>query len=376
MHDCLIVGGGVIGLSLAYELARRGMTVRVVDRQLPGREASWAAAGILPPAPTRPDATPFERLTALSMRLHADWATRLWEETSIDYGYRRCGGFYLANTASGVDELEQQAAAWRRDGIAVESLSPPAVAELEPAFGDAAESGLLRAALLLPDEVQIRNPRFLQALTAACTARGVEITAGAEVEEFDCDGGRIVAVRTRHGQMAADRFCITTGCWSGLVLARLGVPIAVKPIRGQIVLLSMPEMILRRIAYVGPHYFVPREDGRILVGSTLEDVGFNRQTTSSVIHELLDFALTWVPALREANFERCWAGLRPASGDGLPFLGRVPGLDNAFVAAGHYRSGLILAPATAVVMAQLMQGESPAVDLHAFRVERELVHGG
>jgi glycine oxidase len=376
MHDCLIVGGGVIGLSLAYELARRGRTVRVLDRQLPGREASWAAAGILPPAPTRPDVTPLERLTALSMRLHADWAARLLEETSIDYGYRRCGGVYLANTESGVAELEQQAATWRRDGIAVESLSPAAAAELEPALGDAAETGLLRAALLLPDEVQIRNPRLLQALTAACTARGVEITAGAEVEEFDCERGRIVAVRTRHGQMVAERFCITTGCWSGLVLARLGVPIAVKPIRGQIVLLSMPDMILKRIVYVGPHYFVPREDGRILVGSTLEDVGFNRQTTAAVIHELLDFALAWVPALREADFERCWAGLRPASGDGLPYLGRVPGLDNAFLAAGHYRSGLILAPATAVVMAQLMQGESPAVDLHPFRVERELVHGG
>src|SRR5438552_3319466 len=108
MHDCLIVGGGVIGLSLAYELARRVMKVRVVDRQLPGREASWAAAGILPPAPTRPDVTPLERLTALSMRLHADWATRLFEETNIDYGYRRCGGFYLAHSAGGIAELEQQ----------------------------------------------------------------------------------------------------------------------------------------------------------------------------------------------------------------------------------------------------------------------------
>jgi glycine oxidase len=133
---------------------------------------------------------------------------------------------------------------------------------------------------------------------------------------------------------------------------------------------------LRRIAYVGQHYFVPREDGRILVGSTLEDAGFNRRTTAAVIKELLDFALQWVPALAEADFERCWAGLRPASGDGLPYLGRVPGLENAFVAAGHYRSGLILAPATAVVMAQLIQEESPAVDLHAFRVDRELVHGG
>jgi glycine oxidase len=184
------------------------------------------------------------------------------------------------------------------------------------------------------------------------------------------------AVRTGHGQIVAEQFCISAGCWSGLLLARLGVPIAVKPIRGQIVLLSMPEMILRGIVYVGPHYLVPRDDGRILVGSTLEDAGFNRQTTSAVIQELLDFALAWVPALRGAEFERCWAGLRPATGDGLPFLGRLPELDNAFIAAGHYRSGLVLSCATAVVMAQLMQTEQPAVDLQPFRVERELVHGG
>jgi glycine oxidase len=375
MHDCLIVGGGAIGLSLAYELARRGKRVRVVDRHLPGREASWAAAGIMPPVRSRPDVTPLERLSALSMRLHADWAIRLAEETEIDYGYQRCGGFYLADSDAAERELEQQAATWRQDGIAVESLSPSAVSEMEPALADAAGSGVLRSALFVPDEIQIRNPRFLQALTAACTARGVEITAGAEVEEFECDGGRMRSVRTRHGQLAANQFCITAGCWSGLLLARLGIPIAVKPIRGQIVLLSMPDMILKRVVYVGPHYCVPRSDGRILVGSTLEDVGFNRQTTSAVIQGLLEFALSWVPALRGAEFERCWAGLRPATADGVPYLGRLPGLENAFVAAGHYRSGLILSPATAVVMAQLMQGEQPAVDLHSFRADREMIHG-
>jgi glycine oxidase len=375
MHDCLIIGGGVVGLSLAYELARRGESVRVVDRQLPGREASWAAAGMLPPAPARPEMTPLEQLAALSMRLHADWNARLMEETQIDYGYRRCGGLYLASTPEGAGELEEQAATWRRGGIAVESIAPTTAAEIEPALGDAATSGLLKAALFLPDEMQLRNPRFLQALTAACAARGVEITAGAEVEDFDCSDRRMLSVRTRHGQLAAHRFCITSGCWSGLLLARMGVPIAVNPIRGQIVLLSMPEMLMRRIAYSGPLYLVPRDDGRILVGSTLEDAGFNKQTTAEVIRELLDFAVTWVPALTEANVERTWAGLRPATGDGLPYLGRLAALENAFVAAGHYRSGLILAPATAVVMAQLMQGEKPAVDLAAFRVERELAHG-
>ncbi len=375
MHDCLIIGGGVVGLSLAYELARRGRSVRVVDRGPPGRESSWAGAGIFPPAPPRPDAAPLDQLSALSLRLHADWAVRLRDETEIDNGYQRCGGLYLADTEPLIWELRDTAAKWRSDGVTVEDLWPEMVREIEPFFAAAVERGRLRAAVLLPDEAQLRNPWHLKALVAACEARGVEISSGMEVEEFEIVGGRMQSVRTRHGQLAAEQFCICSGAWSGLLLARAEVPIAVKPIRGQIVLLKLPEQVLRRVVYVGPHYLVPRDDGRILIGSTLEDVGFDRRTTASTVRELLDFALGWSPLLESADVERCWAGLRPASGDGLPYIGRLPGVDNAFVGAGHYRSGLLQAPGTAVLLAQLMHGEPTAFDLHPFRAEREVIYG-
>ena len=168
-----------------------------------------------------------------------------WKRRISTMAISAAAGFIWPHDDPSLRDLDEQAAQWRQDGIAVESLSPSAAGQLEPALADAAQSGLLRAAMLLPDEVQIRSPRFLHALLAACAARGVEITAGAEVDRFVCDQGRMRAVQTTHGEMIADQFCITTGCWSGLVAARLGVPIAIKPIRGQIVLLSLPGDVLQ-----------------------------------------------------------------------------------------------------------------------------------
>jgi len=161
------------------------------------------------------------------------------------------------------------------------------------------------------------------------------------------------------GELAADQFASARAPGPVCCLARAGIPLSIKPIRGQIVLLKLPEQVLRRVVYVGRIIFVPRDDGRILVGSTLEDAGFDRHTTASAVRELLDFAIGWSRSWNPPTSKRCWAGLRPASGDGLPYIGGLPEVANAFIAAGHYRSGLVQAPATAVLVAQLMQGSKP-----------------
>jgi glycine oxidase len=178
------------------------------------------------------------------------------------------------------------------------------------------------------------------------------------------------AVRTSLGTISADRFCIATGAWSAAIARRLGCKADIRPIRGQIVLLANARPVVNRIINEGPRYLVPRPDGRLLVGSTEEDVGFDRGTTAGAIGELLQFALGLVPELKQARMERSWAGLRPATRDGLPYLGRVPGLENAFMAAGHFRGGLQLSTGTAAVMSQLMQGRQPALELGAFRLDR------
>lgn len=369
MDDVLILGGGAIGLSLAYELACGGARVRVVDRGLPGQEASWAGAGILPPAVERPQDHPYEQLTGLSYALHREWAERLREETGVDNGYRRTGGLYVGRSRDEVAALREIAGSYQDRGIEVEAVPPAALADVEPALASAAPP--IEAAWLLPGEAQLRNPRHLKALSIACAARGVRIDAGVEVYEFRLRGGRIDSIATGAGTLQAGKYCVAAGAWTRGLLARLGHAPPIKPIRGQIVLLSASRPILRRIANEGSRYLVPRSDGRVLVGSTEEDVGFEKRVTAEAVGGLIEFALSLAPALAAATVERCWSGLRPATRDGLPYLGGLPGVENLFVAAGHFRSGLHLSTGTAVVMDRLLRGEPPRIDLAPFRIDRD-----
>ena len=367
MHEFLIVGGGVVGLSIAYELAGQGArNVAVIDAGEPGKEASWAGAGIMPPGPPRPR-TPLEQLLAMSNDLHPRWAATLKEETGIDNGYRPCEALYFDRDAGSRESLAACVALWREQGIRHQQLTAHDVERLEPQLKPPPD----KPAYLLPDEYQIRNPRHLQALVAGSIKRGVKIVPHAAAIGFELTGGRVAAVQTDQGAFRAERICLTSGPWTGKLLDQLGIRVAIKPIRGQIALLRTERPLLGRIVNEGRHYLVPRADGRLLVGSTEEDVGFDRTNTQAVIDELLAYASERVPAVRGFAPEKTWAGLRPHSADGLPYVGRVAGIENLFVAAGHYRSGLQLSPATAVVMSKLMRGLEPDVNLDEFRPDRQ-----
>jgi glycine oxidase len=370
MPSCLIIGGGVVGLSLAYELARRGWRVTIVDCGPLGREASWAGAGILPPANAGTALHPLDQLRALSNDLHEDWAQRLLIETAIDTGFRRCGGLYLARTAGEAAALAAMAQTLREEQIACRLLSASELKASESALAHLASSGDLRAAYELPDECQLRNPRHLKALAAACRRLGVEIHEHCEVTEIIPADGQVIAVRTPRGNLTADAFAITAGPWTERILAREHVSTGIFPMRGQMVLFRCERPPFRRVLNEGPRYLVPRDDGYVLAGSTEEEAGFDKSTTSEAIAELSQFAINLVPTLHDATIEQTWAGLRPASYDGFPYIGRMPGLENAFVAAGHFRSGLHLSPGTAVVLADLMCGAMPSIDLSPFRVSR------
>jgi glycine oxidase len=370
MVDVLVIGGGVIGLSIAYELSRYGTRVQVIDRGLLGKEASWAGAGILPPATAEVGAHPYDQLRALSFDLHPVWSERLREETGIDNGFRRCGGLYLATSVGESAALRGFRNQLVAEGIAIEPLDNRALAELEPALADAAQSGRIKAAWLLPAESQLRNPRHLQALVAACRLHGVDLVPNVAAEEFVVGGNRLEGIKTAGGVLRAERYCITSGAWTERLLAGLGVATGILPIRGQMVLFACDQPPFSRVLNEGNRYLVPRDDGRVLAGSTEEEVGFDKRTTDVAIAELTALARGLVPALVSARLEKTWAGLRPATFDGFPYLGRVPGLDNAFVAAGHFRSGLFLSPGTAMLMADLVRGQTPAINLGPFRVGR------
>ena len=370
MHDCLIVGAGAIGLSLAYELACRGRSVRVVERGAVGRESSWAGAGIFPPANQATAIHPLDQLRGLSHRLHVEWSARLLAETGIDNQYQRCGGLYLARELGEAATLRAFAKELKELQIEVIEVPLDSLASLEPALSTVAAKGELRSAWLLPDEVQLRNPRHLQALLAACRQRGVQVDEQTEVVDLPIEQGHLQGVATHQDLLTAERYCLTSGSWTYGLLKRLGIETGIFPVRGQMVLYHTPQPILNHIISEGSRYLVPRRDGRLLVGSTEEEAGYDKRTTAAAIADLTEFAVGLVPALRTASIEQTWAGLRPATYDGFPYLGRIPDLDNAFVAAGHFRSGLHLSPGTAVVMSQLMYGEPPEIDLTPFRIRR------
>ncbi len=369
--DVLIVGGGVIGLSLAWELSQHGAKVCVVDRGQLGMEASWAGAGMIPPGPAESHwagATPFEQLAGLSQRLQRQWHERLLELTGIDNEYCLDGAIHLAFTDDEAQALDEKAVRWQQLGITYQAIDAATLADLEPAL--ASQATQLVRAYLLPEEAQLRNPRHLHALIAACQLAGVDLRPSVAVHKFEVSKNRLTQALTDEGPIRAEQFCLAAGSWSGQLAASLGLDLSVRPIRGQIVLLHGPPGLVRRIINVCPRYFVPRHDGRLLVGSTQDDVGFLKENTAAGVGELMQFAQTIAPDIAQLPIETCWSGLRPATADGLPYLGRLPQYENGWLATGHFRAGLQLSPATAVVMRALMLGQKLPVDVTGLGVDR------
>lgn len=369
--DVVIVGGGVIGLSIAWVLTRAGARVTVLDRQAVGRAASWAGAGMIPPYAERLTTNPTLELRSWSALLYPEWSSELREATGIDNGWDRTGGVDVAATESEADELRSMTGRWRLEHVVYERMGPKDFARVEPALNPE-----LSVAYYLPDRAQIRNPRHLRALEAAFVAWGGRILADSGAIGFDRSGDRVVAVRTSGGSVACGSVVIAAGAWSSGLLAGLGADVPTPPIRGQIVLLRSDRPLIRRIVEHGRMYLVPRRDGRVLVGATEEDAGFDDGATEPAARDLRAEAVRLCPVLADAEVETTWAGLRPGSRDSRPYLGWLPGWRNVVVASGHKRSGIQLAPASAEVVADLVLGRPPQLDLSPFRVDREASEGG
>ncbi|RMF43365.1 MAG: glycine oxidase ThiO [Planctomycetota bacterium] len=366
----LILGGGVMGLSAAWELSRRGFHVTIVDRGPLGRSASWAGAGILPAAPRQNAIDPLEQLKALSHTLHEQWADELRQSTGIDTGFRRCGGIHLGLSPAEAATLAGNRYWWDEHNIAYTRLSPEQLIELEPALQPTVNR-LVGPAWLLPDEYQLRNPWHLRALMEACRRNGVQMLPGTAIERLDVHHGRVRGAMTAQKRsIEADLFLICTGAWARQFLLDLGFPNGIMPIRGQMILYRSTPHLLSHVINVGNRYLVPRDDGRILAGSVEEEVGYVCDTTPEALADLQRWSQSVVPGLQGVPIEASWAGLRPGSFDGLPYIGPIPGLENAMVAAGHFRSGLHLSCGTAVLVADLLTGRQPPIDLTPFRIGR------
>ncbi|MGD8379513.1 MAG: glycine oxidase ThiO [Gammaproteobacteria bacterium] len=350
--DVIVVGGGIIGLMTARELRREGLSVAVLDRGQMGREASRAAGGILSPLYPWRSPQPVAELARWSQEYYPLLARDLLRHTGIDPEW----------TASGLlifdAEARENLAEWSpRAGVHTELIDAEQLAVNEPAL-----AGCARPAVFLPAVAQIETARLLRALCEAVLAEGVPLHQHCPVEEFIRDGSAVAGVRSASRSFHAERVVVACGAWSGQVLSGLGLALPVEPVRGQMLQFAGPPGLLGRILLEDRHYVVPRRDGRILVGSTVEHAGFDTGTTEEARMELREFAVRLLPLLDGAVIQRHWAGLRPGSPNGMPFIGPVPGIPGLFVNAGHYTNGIMLAPSSARLLADQLLERVPILD--------------
>ena len=363
MSDVHVVGAGLIGLGIAYELAKRGAAVTVFDRAEPARAASWAGAGMLAPySEEMPDAAMLA-LCRAGLAAYPAFVDELRERTGVDARFRRDGTLHVALDDAALAQLSAYAATYRANGGDVALLDRTATLTREPLLAKN-----LAGALFVANEAQVDNRRLGRALLAACRELGVRLERVDEVA-LETDARRVRGLRTPYGFTAAATVVNATGAWAG---ALAGVPdrvrIPVRPVAGEMLALAVPGTAMRSLVWLGHRYLVPRGDGRLLVGATVEDRGFDARVTAAGLHDLLDAALAVAPALASFAVVETWAGLRPGSHDGRPYLGATA-LDGYVVASGHYRNGILLTPITARLIAQLIV-DGHADELAAFAPAR------
>lgn len=350
--DFVVIGAGVNGLAAAARLLQQGASVTVLEQGQVGRESSWAGGGILSPLCPWDYPDEVTRLASRGMALFGDYAAALHAATGIDPEYQRSGMLVLPPVDASL------AQSWcTTHGMALRTIL---AAETLP--------GVSGEALLLPEVAQARNPRLMQALKKQVASLGGRIVEHCAVQGIAANGDRVTALATSTGEISADRYIVTAGAWSRQVLGEYALDLNIKPVRGQMLLFKFDAPPLPHIVLQDGLYLIPRRDGHLLVGSTLEEVGFDKSTTTSARDELLRRAITLLPSLREMPIVQHWAGLRPASPRNLPTIGRHPALENLYLNSGHFRYGVTMSPASTEILLNEVNGTPQPFDVTPYRV--------
>jgi glycine oxidase len=363
--DVVIIGGGIMGCAVALRLALRGIGVTVIERGIPGAEASSAAAGILGPQMEAESAGPLLDLGLRSRALYPALAAELRDATGIDIGYVKSGVLAVAFDGAGSADLTARRAWQTSRGLRCEPLSAEQVHALEPALG-----ADVRAALRFPDDGQVSARDLARAFSQAAALAGARFLQGRYVRRVVVQDGVVAGVELDGEVIATGSVVVAAGSWSGLVEGA-GIPAnVVRPARGQLVSIETRPPLFRHVVSVhGRGYLVPRPDGTVLAGSTVEMVGFRKEVTVGGLAEILTLARALVPGLADAPVTGSWSNFRPYTEDHLPVLGHTA-VRGLVLATGHYRNGILLAPVTAEAIAALVETGASPIDLTPFSVAR------
>ncbi len=360
MSDILIIGGGIIGMLTARELSLAGMKVSIIDQGQAGHESSWAGGGIISPLYPWRYSDAVSVLARWSQSYYPELIEEMLSETGLDAELIKNGLLVIS--------AEQEAAvkwskAWQAN---LQLIDKKEVFELEPELS--AQLVTHDKAIWMPEVRQVRNPRLVKTLRQYLMQRNVNFIEQTEVTGFLTGAGKVLGVTSSAGDFKADKVLIAGGAWSANLLK--DKDISVKPVKGQMILYKTNPGTVKRITLSEDRYVIPRRDGRVLVGSTTEHSGFDKSTTLTAREELAKQAARIIPCLHDAQVEHHWAGLRPGSTDGIPYICSVPGIEGLYLNAGHFRNGVVLGPASAHLAADLILNRPLSFDLAPYRIEK------
>ena len=366
----VIIGGGIIGLSIAEDCLRHGLKPVVLDQGPFAKEASWAGAGYLDLRGSSRVGGAFFELCKRSFELFPDWTARLKKESGLDPEFIMSGSLDVATTEGEEAAIKKMEANLKAFGYMGQWVAPKEAVRIEPQL-----SPSIRSAFFLMETSQVRPPRLNRALLQVLQKGGADLREVEPAQDFVVKGNKVTGVKTTKGLIEGDQFVMASGSWSGLLSKKLKLDLAVKPFRGQVLMLRTRPGSLKHILFTGVDkaftYLVPRVDGHLYVGSTLEDAGFEKTTTPEGMEKLKGGVAKLLPGLSDLLIEESWSGLRPGSVDGWPYLGQAPGLEGLWVATGHFTHGLLLSAITGRLVGQALRGERPDMDLSPFAMDRK-----
>ncbi|MGI8556533.1 MAG: glycine oxidase ThiO [Pyrinomonadaceae bacterium] len=364
----LIIGGGIIGLSLARELKRRRIeNIGIIEKNpVCGNESSHAAAGMLAPQSEADEADDFFQFCAASRDLYPSFAAAIFDETGVDVELDQSGTLYLAFNEKDAAELERRFAWQQKANLEVEKLSAAEILKIEPNVSPAIFGGLF-----FPNDWQVENRKLLTALRKYSVENGIEIFNETEIKNLLIETGKITGAETSNEKFFAEKVVLATGAWTSLIkIGNTDLPLKIAPVRGQMLAFQTAEKLFSKVIYSPRGYIVPRRDGRVLAGATVENAGFEKSVTAAGIEFLRGHTFEIAPRLANLQMAEKWAGLRPSAADGLPVLGEFAGIENLFVATAHYRNGILLAPKTAEILADKIIKNSASKFLEIFSPRR------